>query len=156
MVTADGPRVVEFNCRFGDPETQALVPLLASSLLEPLAAVATGAGISSLRPPAWRPLAAVTTVMAAANYPGTPRTGDRIELPDPEPGVEIFHAGTALAADGTLRTAGGRVVAITAVGDSVLTARERSLAVAAEVRFPGRHYRSDIGWRESARHAGAS
>jgi phosphoribosylamine--glycine ligase len=156
MVTADGPKVVEFNCRFGDPETQALIPLLGSSLLDPLGAVATGAGISTVRPLEWRPLSSVTTVVAAANYPATPRTGDRIELPDVEPGVEIFHAGTARAADGTLRTAGGRVVAVTAVGESVLSARERSLATAAEVRFPGRHYRSDIGWRETSRHAGAS
>ena len=156
MVTPDGPRVVEFNCRFGDPETQAILPLLESDLLEPLAAVATGSGLTSLAPLAWRARAAVTTVLAAEGYPGTPRSGDRIELPPPRAGVTVFHAGTRRDPDGSLRTAGGRVLAVTAVADSVQAAREASVAVAEEVHFAGKRYRRDIGWREAERHAGAS
>jgi phosphoribosylamine--glycine ligase len=156
MVTPDGPKVVEFNCRFGDPETQALIPLLRSSLLDPLVAVATGAKLGAVGALQWSDSAAVTTVLAAENYPSTPRTGDPIELPPPEAGVEIFHAGTSRAGDGVLRTAGGRVVAVTATGATVMQAGKRSSAAAAEIRFPGRHFRTDIGWRETARHAGAS
>ena len=156
MVTAGGPKVVEFNCRFGDPETQAIIPLLRSSLLEPLAAVATGAGISSLPALQWSSDAAVSTVVAAPGYPAAPRTGDPVELPDVGPGVHVFHAGTRRDADGILRTAGGRVVAVTAVGRTVEGAREASLAAARGVRFPGAQLRTDIGWREVSRIAGAS
>jgi phosphoribosylamine--glycine ligase len=156
MLTAQGPKVVEFNCRFGDPETQAIIPLLRGSLLEPLAAVATRSGISALRPLDWSPDASVTTVVAAPGYPDAPRTGDRIELPEPGPGVQIFHAGTRRDADGTLCTAGGRVVAVTAVAPTVEAARQASLAAAQKVRFPGAQYRNDIAWREVSRIAGAS
>ena len=156
MLTAEGPKVVEFNCRFGDPETQAILPLMRSSLLDPLVAVATGSGISSLSPLDWSAEASVTTVVAAPGYPDAPRTGDPIELPEPPDGVEIFHAGTQRGPDGTLRTAGGRVVAVTAVGRSMDAARTLSLAVAREVRFAGAQLRSDIGWREVSRIAGAS
>ena len=156
MLTADGPKVVEFNSRFGDPETQAILPLLRSSLLDPLAAVATGSGISGTRPLEWLPAAAVTTVLAAANYPGTPRIGDRITLPPVQDRITIFHAGTRQDADGTLRTAGGRVLAVTAVADSIQAARAASVAAAEQVRFEGSHFRRDIGWRETERHAGAS
>ena len=156
MLTPDGPKVVEFNCRFGDPETQAILPLMKSSLLEPLGAVATGAGLASLRPLEWSGEAAVTTVVAAPGYPGDPRTGDAIELPSPAPGTYIFHAGTRRDERGVLRTAGGRVVAVTAVARSIEAAREASAAAAASVRFPGAQFRRDIGWREAARLAGAS
>lgn len=156
MLTSEGPKVIEFNCRFGDPETQAIVPLLRSSLLDPLAAVATGSGISSLSPLKWSPEAAVTTVVAAEGYPASPRTGDLVELPPLSECVRIFHAGTRRGDDGALRTAGGRVLAVTAVADTIDTAMELSRAAAEGVRFPGRQLRSDIGWRESARHAGAS
>jgi phosphoribosylamine--glycine ligase len=156
MLTSEGPKVIEFNCRFGDPETQAIIPLLVDSLLEPLAAVATGSGISGLDPLRWDPRASVTTVVAAEGYPASPRLGDPIELPPPPPGVQIFQAGTTRGEDGVLRTSGGRVVAVTAVAESIEAAREKSRAAAEEVRFPGRHFRGDIGWRESARHAGAS
>lgn len=156
MVTTAGPRVVEFNCRFGDPETQAILPLLRSSLLEPLAAVATQSGISSRPALEWRPGASVSTVVAARNYPATPRLGDPIDLPPPRHDVTIFHAGTRTDTDGTLRTAGGRVLAITAVADSIEAARDSSVATAEGVRFAGSHFRRDIGWRETGRHAGAS
>jgi phosphoribosylamine--glycine ligase len=156
MLTGQGPKVVEFNCRFGDPETQAILPLLRSSLLDPMVAVATGAGIASLAPLEWIPAASVTTVVAAPGYPAAPRIGDAVELPRFHPGVELFHAGTRRDVDGTLRTAGGRVVAVTAVAPTIETARAASLAVARDVRFPGAQYRNDIGWREVSRVAGAS
>jgi phosphoribosylamine--glycine ligase len=156
MVTSEGPKVVEFNCRFGDPETQAILPLMQSSLLDPVVAVATRSGISALPPLAWTKGASVTTVVAAAGYPAKPRLGDPIELPEPTPGVLIFHAGTSRGDDGLLRTAGGRVVAVTAIAPTIDEARERSVAVARQVRFPGAQLRSDIGWREVSRIAGAS
>ena len=156
MITPAGPKVVEFNCRFGDPETQAILPLLESDLLEPIAAVATRSGLASLRPLTWRPGASVTTVVAAEGYPGTPRSGDPIELPPPRAGVTLFHAGTRRDPDGSLRTAGGRVLAVTAVAGSIQAARQASAAVADEIRFTGKHFRRDIGWREAERHAGAS
>jgi phosphoribosylamine--glycine ligase len=156
MLTAEGPKVVEFNCRFGDPETQAILPLLRSSLLDPLAAVATGSGIASLPPFRWSSEASVTTVVAAPGYPDAPRTGDPIELPAPTEGVEIYHAGTQRGPDGVLRTAGGRVVAVTAVRRSMDAARAASVAAARGVRFPGAQLRGDIGWREASRIAGAS
>jgi phosphoribosylamine---glycine ligase len=153
MLTADGPRVVEFNCRFGDPETQAILPLMSSSLLVPLRAIAEGGSLRSVSPFGWFPGAAVTTVVAAEGYPGTVRTGDVITLPSDSDDVTIFHAGTRRGPDGELLTAGGRVVAVTAVGATLEAARARSVAVAGNVQFEGRQYRTDIGWRDLARHA---
>ena len=153
MLTSDGPRVVEFNCRFGDPETQALMPLMESSLLELVAAVAGGGSLARSRPPEWKPLSAVTTVIAADGYPEKPRTGDVISLPAPENGVEVFHAGTARTAGGELVTAGGRVLAITAVAPDLLAAAERSGEYAERVSFKGKQLRRDIGWRELTRGA---
>jgi phosphoribosylamine--glycine ligase len=152
MLTADGPKVVEFNCRFGDPETQALLPLLDSGLLDVLAAVARGERLrgESL---AWNGRAAVTTVLAAAGYPDAPRQGDAITLPPPRADVHVFHAGTALSDDGTLVTAGGRVLAVTAVADTIADAQRASARAAEEVRFAGKQFRADIGWRELARRA---
>ncbi len=156
MLTADGPKVVEFNCRFGDPETQALLPLLASSLLEPLHAVAAGESIAGGRLQ-WSGRSAVTTVVAASGYPENPRTGDRISLPAASPQeILVFHAGTARTADGTLVTSGGRVFAVTGVAASLAAARDASIAAAEEIRFEGRYFRRDIGWRELSRHAGAA
>ncbi len=153
MMTRDGPKVVEFNCRFGDPETQALMPALPSDvrLLDLLMAVALGAPLPRLNLRAQ--VACVTTVLAAAGYPDAPRTGDPITMPPPEPGVHVFHAGTARDADGRLVTAGGRVLAVSAVGDTVASAQQRSLAFAHRVSFEGMQMRSDIGWREIAREA---
>src|SRR5437868_2691430 len=127
MVTDEGPKVVEFNCRFGDPETQTLMPLMDSSLLELIAAVAGGGSLSRARYPDWKPLCAVTTVLAASGYPDKVRKGDVIHLPPPEPGVEVFHAGTARdPATNELVTAGGRVLAVTAVASGLLEAAELS------------------------------
>jgi len=153
MLTAEGPKVVEFNCRFGDPETQALMPLMDSSLLELVAAVAGGGSLARSRPPEWKSLSAVTTVIAADGYPEKPRMGDVIQLPVPETGVEIFHAGTARNPGGELVTAGGRVLAITAVAPDLPEAAEQSREFAERVSFKGKQLRQDIGWRELTRGA---
>jgi phosphoribosylamine--glycine ligase len=169
MLTRDGPRVVEFNCRFGDPETQALMPVLdiAPRLVDLMLAVGRGepfAGfpVSGTSGDARRAGstrismaevqgACVTTVLAAHNYPETPRTGDEIVIPPSEEGVYVFHAGTRRSEDGTLVTAGGRVLAISAVAPSVELAQSKSLEFAERVRFAGKQFRSDIGWREIER-----
>ena len=153
MLTQDGPKVVEFNCRFGDPETEALMPLMDSSLLELIASVAGGGSLASSRSPDWKPLAAVTTVVAADGYPEKPRTGDVVRLPEAPSDVYVFHAGTALSSSGELVTAGGRVLAITAVAEGLLEAAERSREYAEQVSFRGKQLRGDIGWRELIRGA---
>ena len=151
MLTADGPKVVEFNCRFGDPETQALLPLLESNLLAPMLAVAREEGIAGAPPFSWRKGYSVTTVVSAAGYPEKPRTGDRIVIPKMPRGVELFHAGTARGPQGGLVTAGGRVFGVTAVARTFAEAQARSAAVAEAIEFDGRHFRRDIGWRELSR-----
>ena len=156
MLTDEGPKVVEFNCRFGDPETQALLPLLASSLLEPVAAIAREDRLPSGYELQWRNAIAVTTVVAAAGYPDAPRKGDVIEIGELPGDTLLFHAGTSRTPSGELATAGGRVAAVTAVGDSVAEACRRSIQGAESVRFAGRHFRTDIGWRELHRHARAT
>jgi phosphoribosylamine--glycine ligase len=154
MITPEGPKVVEFNCRFGDPETQTLMPLMDSSLLELVAAVAGGGSLSRARYPDWKPVTAVTTVVAAAGYPHDVRTGDVIHLPPPIEGVEVFHAGTARnPSTNELVTAGGRVVAVTAVASTLFEASELSRSHAEEVSFSGKQLRHDIGWRELTRGA---
>jgi phosphoribosylamine---glycine ligase len=157
MLTPDGPRVVEFNCRFGDPETQAVLPVarFGAPFIELLAAIARGERL----PPdvtCRADGAAVSTVLAAPGYPEKARTGTRVEIPTLPPDVHVFHAGTARDAEGNLVTAGGRVLAVTGRGSTFEDARRRSLDVAARIEFDGRQYRSDIGWRELARYAGAS
>jgi phosphoribosylamine--glycine ligase len=163
MLTASGPKVVEFNCRFGDPETQAILPIVELRLLELLRTVASGGRLPTVT--TYDVVGhAVTTVVAAAGYPEQPRTGDAITLPPPEEGVHVFHAGTARAADGTLVTAGGRVLAVTAVADTFAEAQRRSADYAQRVEFAGKQFRTDVGWRELRRaqarevhrHAGAS
>jgi phosphoribosylamine--glycine ligase len=151
MLTEQGPKVVEFNCRFGDPETQAILPLLGSSLLVAMRAVADGGSIRSLDPFFWRKGASVTTVVAAEGYPGSVKGGDVITLPETPSGVTIFHAGTARNADGSLVTAGGRVLTVTAVAESFAAAQAASRATAEAVQFRGRQLRRDIGWRELQR-----
>ncbi len=157
MLTAEGPKVVEFNARFGDPETQALLPLLESSLLEPMLAIARGDTIttSSLE---WRAGYALTTVLASAGYPGSYEKGKEITIPAQVAEADdlvVFHAGTELR-DGRLVTSGGRVLAVTAVAPTIEEAAERSREGAEAIAFDGRQYRRDIGWREIERHAGAS
>jgi phosphoribosylamine---glycine ligase len=152
MLTRSGPKVIEFNCRFGDPETQVVLPLLQSSLLEPMLAIAHGQELRDLALQ-WRAGAAVTTVIAAGGYPGSYGTGAAIEIPsaltDSED-VMVFHAGTRMDGD-RLVTAGGRVLAVTALGRSVPEAAERSRQAAGEIRFEGAQFRRDIAWREIRR-----
>src|ERR1043166_6588752 len=126
MLTSDGPKVVEFNCRFGDPETQAVLPALSGdvSISEVMRTIAGGGALPGARLVANR--AAVTTVLAAAGYPDKPRAGDRIELPPLPDDVLVFHAGTKRGADGTIVTAGGRVLAVTGLGDLLDDAQRRS------------------------------
>jgi phosphoribosylamine--glycine ligase len=151
MITAQGPKVVEFNCRFGDPETQAILPLLKSNLLAPMRVIAEGGSLKGLTPFSWEPAASVTTVVAAAGYPGSAQSGKVITLPPTGPGVTIFHAGTARNAAGELVTAGGRVLAVTATASTLAAAQQRSRETAEAVAFDGRQLRRDIGWRELAR-----
>jgi len=161
MVTAEGPKVVEFNCRMGDPETQAILPLTGFSLAPLMRAVAMGESLGAGVDGRWhrqlRREHAVTTVVAAAGYPEHARTGDVIRLPSTTPaGVHVFHAGTARAPSGELVTAGGRVLAVTAVAPTLADAQRVSVAYAGAIEFAGKQYRTDIAWRELGRHARAS
>jgi phosphoribosylamine---glycine ligase len=145
MLTADGPRILEFNVRFGDPETQSILPLLEGDLAAALHAVAIGAPDASLLRVADG--ACVSLVLASAGYPVAPTGGDPIEGIDEaasREGVSVYHSGTALY-QGRLVTAGGRVLAISAVGPDLPTARERAYAAAGCVRFAGQQLRGDIG-----------
>ncbi len=155
MLTAQGPKVVEFNARFGDPETEAILPLLKSSLLEPLLAVAGGGGLAG-QALEWSDHFAVTTVVAAAGYPESPTLGSVIGLPPRERGVHVFHAGTAIDRTGELVTSGGRVFAVTAVAPSLAEASRESARMAETIDFEGKQLRRDIGWREQERGAGAT
>ncbi|MCW3034873.1 MAG: Phosphoribosylamine--glycine ligase [Actinobacteria bacterium] len=148
MLTPDGPKVLEFNCRFGDPETQALLPRLASDLMEPILACTDGT-LSGVRLD-WRPDACVAVVAAAAGYPGTPATGAQIsglEGAEALTGLPVFQAGTRPGPDGSVVTSGGRVLAVAALGDAPWLARRRAYDGLAKVSFDGMWYRSDIGPR---------
>jgi phosphoribosylamine--glycine ligase len=144
MLTADGPKVLEFNCRLGDPETQAVLPRLTSDLGESLLACVEGnLGVYRL---GWSPLACVTIVLASRGYPnehatGLPITGlsEAAAIPD----VMVFHAGTARR-DGRVVTAGGRVLAVSALGRGLADARRRAYEAASLISFDGMHYRTDI------------
>jgi phosphoribosylamine--glycine ligase len=145
-LTSKGMRVVEFNARFGDPETQPLLALLASPLGVLLSAAAEGR-LHELGPLAWHDGAAVAVVLAAQGYPGRPRSGDVVEgLPEAEmlDGVEVLHAGTAYDGLGRVVTAGGRVLAVTAVGADVADARAKAYAGVDAIRFDGAQFRTDI------------
>jgi phosphoribosylamine---glycine ligase len=152
MLTDDGPKVVEFNCRFGDPETQVVLPALGVPVSEWMARIARGESLRSDTVLMWEG-AALTTVLAASGYPEKPRTGDRIQIPPVPHDVLVFHAGTKRDASGNLVTAGGRVLAVTGLGESVEQARDKSQELAAAIQFEGKQYRTDIGWRELARRA---
>ena len=149
MLCADGPHVIEFNVRFGDPEAQAVLPRLTGDVGELLLATATGR-LAESPPLAWDPRAAVTVVVAAEGYPQSPNTGTGVDLSDVA-GVDVYHAGTARDEHGTLRTSGGRVLAVTALDEDLARARERANEAAARVRFDGAWHRTDIG----AVHAGS-
>ena len=144
MITTEGPKVIEFNCRFGDPETQAVLPLLRSDLFEIMAACATGSlsGVSI----EWEPAASVAIVMATAGYPGA--GGDPVPIFGLDAATEedcvVFHAGTGII-DGAVHATGGRVLTVTAIGPDVATAADRAHRGVAAISFEGAQYRADIG-----------
>lgn len=140
-ITSNGPAVVEFNCRFGDPETQAVLALLDSPLGQLLDATATGA-LVDFGPLTWHDGYAVTVVLAAENYPGRPRVGDVITGSDTE---GVLHAGTSRRDDGAVISSGGRVLSVVGIGADLPAARDAAYGVLASVRLPGSHFRSDIG-----------
>jgi phosphoribosylamine---glycine ligase len=144
VLTADGPKVLEFNCRFGDPETQALLPRLAGDLAGLLRAAA-GGDLAGARVE-WDPRPCVTVVLASGGYPGPYRTGlpiGGLEAAEAA-GARLYHAGTALGPDGRVVTAGGRVLAVSALGEDLAAARALAYRAAAEVHFDGVHYRRDV------------
>jgi phosphoribosylamine--glycine ligase len=148
MITAEGPKLIEYNVRFGDPECEVLMPRLLDDLVALIEATVDGrlAG----RSVAWRQEAALTVVMAAEGYPGTPRTGTEIRGVDRAgamEGVTVFHAGTKTAPDGTLLANGGRVLAVTALGPTIATAQKRAYEAVDAIDWPGGFCRRDIGWR---------
>ncbi|GAA2604225.1 phosphoribosylamine--glycine ligase [Streptomyces axinellae] len=158
-LTSRGVRVIEFNARFGDPETQAVLARLRTPLGGLLYAAATGtlADFPALR---WSDGAAVTVVVAAHGYPAKPRTGDTVEGLEQVAGQDgphayVLHAGTSADADGTVRSAGGRVLSVTATGADLHEARERAYAAVGRVRLAGSHHRTDIAARAAAEEAGA-
>jgi phosphoribosylamine---glycine ligase len=147
MLTADGPRVLEFNARFGDPETQAVLPRLRSDLLDLLQRAATPEGLRGAELE-WDDRWAVTVVLASAGYPASSSSGDVIEgLEDVPAGVEVTHAGTARTAGGALVTAGGRVLNVTGLGAGPAAARDAAYAAADLITFEGRQLRRDIALR---------
>ncbi len=152
MLTSTGtPYVLEFNCRLGDPEAQAVLPVLPKGATEHIGSIATDR---------WNPKennvlpdgAAVATVLAARGYPASPELGGEIDLPSNwEPQTLVFHSGTQLGQDGVLRVGGGRVLSVTGLGETVPEAARRSAEACARVSYEGKTYRRDIAWREMAR-----
>lgn len=147
MLTPDGPRVLEFNCRFGDPETQVVLPRLRADPVPLLLAAARG-DLGGADPPTWSADTAVGVVVASGGYPDSYQTGYPIEgLDEVPPDVLVFHAGTARTDAGTVVTAGGRVLTVTAVARDQQAARAGAVDAAGRVRFPGAFHRRDIGTR---------
>jgi phosphoribosylamine--glycine ligase len=147
MLTNQGPRVLEFNCRFGDPETQAILPRLKTDLLDLLEAVADERLAEFEGKVEWDPRPAVCVVMCSGGYPGKYETGKPISgIEDAEklPDVKVFHAGTKIDAKGRLVTDGGRVLGVTALGDDLAAAKARAYEAVKLIQFTGMHYRTDI------------
>ncbi|UUR09465.1 phosphoribosylamine--glycine ligase [Sphingomonas glaciei] len=154
MLTAEGPKLIEYNVRFGDPECEAIVPRLKGDLAAVLLSVAEGR-LGQVRPELSEQHS-MTVVLCAAGYPGTPRKGglvDGIEAAERVPGVTVFHAGTARHGSGALLSAGGRVLAVTALGETLAEARARAYQGVDAIEFADGFYRRDIGWRELERTA---
>jgi phosphoribosylamine--glycine ligase len=156
MLTPEGPKVIEYNVRFGDPEAQVVLPLLASDAAELFLAVASG-DLERVSPPAFSGDSAVCVVLASPGYPGQPRVGDTIEglLPSGQSvaavdGAFVFHAGTGRHhSDGPFHTAGGRVLGVTAVASTLSEARDKAYAAAAPIEWDGQQMRHDIAARAS-------
>ena len=147
MITPEGPKVLEFNCRFGDPETQAVLPILAPSTLVDYVMAAAGPGLSSLHHTEPSPLHAATVVLASGGYPGPYEKGlpiGGIDSANQLDHVQVYHAGTRLK-NGQFVTHGGRVLAVTGLGKTLEDALERAYAGAAVIEFEGKQLRSDIG-----------
>jgi phosphoribosylamine--glycine ligase len=152
MIEDGAPRLVEYNARFGDPETQILMLRLKSDLLPYLHAAATGA-LTSMPPPQWRDEAAICVVLAAKGYPDAPEKGSVIRGAEQDFGddVVVFHAGTARGSEGVLTAAGGRVLNVCALGESLKEAREKAYAAVARIDWPEGFHRTDIAWRALGR-----
>jgi phosphoribosylamine--glycine ligase len=152
MLTDDGPKLIEYNVRFGDPECEAIMPLIEGDFAELLDSVASGS-LAEIDPPQLAPRHSMTVIVAARGYPGTPVGGGAIraiEAAEQVEGVTVFHAGTALI-DGNLIAKGGRVLAVTAVADTFANARARAYRAVDQIDFADGFHRRDIGWRELAR-----
>jgi phosphoribosylamine--glycine ligase len=152
MATAEGPKLVEFNARFGDPECQVLMLRLQSDVVPYLLAAATGT-LAGIAQPQWRDEAVICVVLAAEGYPVSPKTGSLIRGAEADfgPDVFVFHAGTARRDDGALVAAGGRVLNVCARGSSLAQARDRAYAAIARIDWPEGFHRTDIGWRALSR-----
>jgi phosphoribosylamine--glycine ligase len=152
MLTDAGPKLIEYNVRFGDPECEVIMPLIEGDFAELLHAVATGR-LRDIDPPRLSPRHAMTVIVAARGYPGTPASGGsirEIEAAEQVEGVTVFHAGTAIAEQG-LVAKGGRVLAVTAVAETFANARARAYRAVDQIDFADGFHRRDIGWRELAR-----
>jgi phosphoribosylamine--glycine ligase len=152
MLTAEGPKLIEYNVRFGDPECEAIMPLIDGDFAKLLLAVATN-GLDKIEQPTLTGQHAVTIIVAARGYPGTSASGGlirEIESAERIEGVTVFHAGTALGHQG-LVAKGGRVLAVTAVADTFASARARAYRAVDQIDFADGFHRRDIGWREIAR-----
>ena len=155
MIRPDGsPAVIEFNCRFGDPEAQAIVTAMPAGFLPVVRLIAEGGWMPNGTHLGEARHASVTTVLAAAGYPDAPTAGAEITYPEEfDEGAEVivFHAGTTRGPDGRLRASGGRVLSVTGVAPTIEEAAQRSRAAADAIHFEGKQFRRDIGWRELAR-----
>jgi len=152
MLTDEGPKLIEYNVRFGDPECEAIMPLIDGDFAELLHAVATGR-LADRAQPTLTNEHSMTVIVAARGYPGTPTGGGairEIEAAEQVAGVTVFHAGTALS-DGSLTAKGGRVLAVTAVADTFANARARAYRAVDQIDFADGFFRRDIGWRELER-----
>lgn len=155
MLTADGPKLIEYNVRFGDPECEAIMPLIDGDMAELLDAVANGR-LADVDPPRLRPGHSMTVIVAARGYPATPAHGGAIraiEAAEQIEGVTVFHSGTTRGESGLVAT-GGRVLAVTAVAETFANARARAYRAVDQIDFADGFCRSDIGWRELTRENG--
>jgi phosphoribosylamine--glycine ligase len=152
MLTSDGPKLIEYNVRFGDPECEAIMPLVEGDFAALLDAVANKR-LADIEPPRLVPKHAMTVIVAARGYPDSPASGGsirEIEAAEQVEGVTVFHAGTGMCEQG-LVAKGGRVLAVTAVADSFANARARAYRGVDQIDFADGFHRRDIGWRELAR-----